>query len=494
MMPTAVSMKFLPTETAQKRGADINQTERCRKEAPLRRSRRKWISGRPYRNLPPAALYASVSIVDILLSKSRLYGRFLRAPDRRLLGGSIAGQSGLEAGPSSLCLFDRLSLMTRPASSETSSPPSSPPKGAPLTGAQQIVDTLHEPLLVLDHGLRVQQVNPAFYRTFEAIKEDTIGRSLFEIGGGHFDHPALRDPLQALRDEHEPFEKVELEGTFEGLGRRAYQVNGQVLPASGDASEQILLAINDVTQQRQLEERLRQRARELEQSNENLEQFAYAASHDLQEPLRMVSSYLQLLERRYKDELDETAQEFIGYAVDGAERMKALINGLLQYSRVGRKEKEFGEVDLDSVLDGILGDLERRIHELGATVEAGPLPTTYGSRDQLRRLLQNLIENALTYHGDEPPSIHVSGERAEEGAAHVAVRDEGPGIPEEGQQKVFQIFNQLDPHGEGREGSGMGLALCKKIAQRHRGNIWVESEPGEGSAFHFTLHLSPDDA
>ncbi len=377
--------------------------------------------------------------------------------------------------------------MTQSALSEAS--PSSS-NDSPLTGAQQIVDTLHEPLLVLARDLRVRQANPAFYEAFGTTNEDTIGTPLFELGGGHFDRPALRDPLSALLETGEPFEKVELEGTSEGLERRAFQVNGQLLPARGEASGQILLAINDVTQQRKLEETLRQRAQELEQSNEDLEQFAYAASHDLQEPLRMVSSYLQLLERRYRDDLDETAQEFIDYAVDGAERMKALINGLLQYSRVGRKEGEFGEVNLSSILNGILGDLSRRTEELGATVETEPLPSTYGNRDQLRRLLQNLIENALTYHGEEPPSISVSGNQ-EEGSVHLVVRDEGPGIPPEAQEKVFQIFNQLDPHGTGQEGSGMGLALCKKIAERHGGNIWVESEPGEGSAFHITLHLSP---
>jgi len=380
--------------------------------------------------------------------------------------------------------------MTQPASSEGSSAPSTPPGDSPLANAQQIVDALHEPLLVLDRDLRVQQVNPAFYRAFEAPEDETIGQSLFEIGGGHFDHPALRDPLEALLKTREPFEEVELEGTFEGLGRRAYQVNGRLLNTDRDASERILLAINDVTEQRRLEETLRRRARELARSNEDLEQFAYAASHDLQEPLRMVSSYLQLLERRYKDELDETAREFIDYAVDGADRMKDLINGLLQYSRVGRKEGEFGEVDLDSILKGILSDLSRRVEEIKATVQREPLPSTYGNSDQLRRLLQNLIENALTYHGEESPSIDISGEE-KNGGVHLVVRDEGPGIPTEAQEKVFQIFKQLDPHGEGREGSGMGLALCKKIVDRHDGRIWVESEPGEGSAFHVTLHLSP---
>jgi light-regulated signal transduction histidine kinase (bacteriophytochrome) len=358
-----------------------------------------------------------------------------------------------------------------------------------LTDARQIVDALHEPLLVLDQDLLVQQANPAFYRAFEAMEDDTLGRPLFKIGEGHFDQPILRDALDDLLLEHEPFEEIELECGFQELGRRVLRVNGRAILEDGEGPETILLAINDITEQQQLEETLRQRAQELEQSNEDLEQFAYAASHDLQEPLRMVSSYLQLVERRYRDDLDDTAREFIDYAVDGAERMKALINGLLQYSRVGRKEGKFGNVDLDAVLDGILEDLDRRIAELGATIDRDPLPSTYGNRDQLRRLLQNLIENALTYHGEEAPSISVGG-RQDDGGAHLVVRDEGPGIPPEAQEKVFQIFNQLDPHGEGEEGSGMGLALCKKIAERHNGRIWVESEPGQGSAFHVTLHLS----
>lgn len=370
-----------------------------------------------------------------------------------------------------------------------SAAPSTPATGSSLTDAQRIVDALHEALIVLDQDLLVQQVNPAFYRVFGCRQANTIGQPLYDIGGGHFDHPALRDALKDLVHEREPFESVELEGSFEGLGRCVLQVNGRILPINGGGADKILLALNDITEQRALEETLRRRAEELKQSNEDLEQFAYAASHDLQEPLRMVSSYLQLLERRYKDSLDETAQEFIDYAVDGAERMKALINGLLQYSRVGRKESEFGTVDLNSVVDGILNDLDRRIDELDATVERDALPSTFGNHDQLRRLLQNLIENALTYHGEEPPEIHVSGHE-DDGGVHLVVHDEGPGIPPEGQEKVFQIFNQLDPHGKGEEGSGMGLALCKKITERHSGRIWVESTPGEGSAFHSTLHLS----
>jgi len=358
--------------------------------------------------------------------------------------------------------------------------------------AQRIVDGLHEPLLLLDEELTIRQVNPAFTHAFSAAPDEVVGQSVYEFGGSPFDIPKFRAHLRAVVDEGRSFEKFEIDHVFGDLGRRVLQVNGQKLASTGDKSERILLAIRDITQQRELQETLRRRSKELESSNADLEQFAYAASHDLQEPLRMVSSYLQLLDRRYKEDLDETAREFIEYAVDGADRMKSLINGLLQYSRVGRKEGEFEEVDLEAVVDDVLSDLSRRQEELGASVTRKSLPTVYGNRDQLRRVFQNLIENALTYHGDPPPQIEITEGDGREAGAHVVVQDDGPGIPPEAHDKVFRIFKQLDPHGMGREGSGMGLALTRKIVERHDGQIWVESEPGDGAAFHLTLRLSPD--
>lgn len=206
----------------------------------------------------------------------------------------------------------------------------------------------------------------------------------------------------------------------------------------------------------------------------------------------MVASYLELLERRYADALDEEAREFIGYAVDGARRMKGLINGLLAYSRVGRKEGAREEVDLEELLRDVLDDLGTRIAETGAEVEVESLPVARGERDQLRRVLQNLIDNALTYHGDTPPRIRVSGEHRADGTVEVTVADRGPGIPADQHERIFQIFRQLDPHGAGREGSGMGLALCRKIVERYGGTIRVESEPGDGATFRFTLPLEPE--
>ena len=224
---------------------------------------------------------------------------------------------------------------------------------------------------------------------------------------------------------------------------------------------------------------------ELRASNERLEQFAYAASHDLQEPLRMVSSYLQLLERRYADELDEDAEEFIGFAVDGAERMRGMIDGLLEYSRIETEGDPFEPTDLDAVLEDVREDLRLSIAEQDTEVTAGSLPTVEGDPSQLRQVFQNLLENAIEYSGDGPPRVHVTAER-EDDRWLVSVSDDGIGIDPDDAERIFEVFQRLHTQDESL-GTGIGLALCERIVERHGGEIWVDSEPGEGSTFSFTL-------
>jgi signal transduction histidine kinase len=230
---------------------------------------------------------------------------------------------------------------------------------------------------------------------------------------------------------------------------------------------------------------LEQQADDLRRSNRDLEQFAYVASHDLQEPLRKVSSFCQMLERRYKGQLDERADQYIEFAVDGAKRMQLLINDLLAFSRVGRMSDGFTEVPMDEVLADALRNLSTSVEESGAVVTSDPLPVVHGERRLLVQLLQNLIGNGIKFRGAEAPRIHV-GARHEADCWELSVSDEGIGIEPQYAERIFVIFQRLHPKAE-YEGTGIGLALCKKIVEHHAGTIWLDTEAGSGTVFRWTL-------
>ena len=241
----------------------------------------------------------------------------------------------------------------------------------------------------------------------------------------------------------------------------------------------------DISERKQAEEALKEKTEALARSNQELEQFAYVASHDLQEPLRMVTSYVQLLARRYKGKLDSNADDFIKFAVDGATRMYTLINGLLTYSRVGSQGKPFEPTNCETTLQQSLDNLRVTMEENGAMVTHDILPTVMGDSSQLGQLFQNLIGNAIKFRRDEPPRIHISATLNGK-TWTFSVRDNGIGIAPEFRERIFIIFQRL--HGrEKYPGTGIGLATCKKIVERHGGHIWVESEAGRGATFYFTL-------
>ena len=220
-------------------------------------------------------------------------------------------------------------------------------------------------------------------------------------------------------------------------------------------------------------------------SNTELEQLAYVASHDMQEPLRMIASYLQLVAQRYTDKLDDDGREFIGYAVDGAKRMQALINDMLAYSRVGTKARPFAPVECAAVVDMALQHLRVAVDESGAAIECGVLPRVSGDTSQLVQLFQNLIGNAIKFRGSAVPAIRIGCEPCSEGWC-ISVVDNGIGIEPEYFERIFVLFQRL--HGRTQyPGTGIGLALCKKIVERHGGRIWVERAPVQGCAFRFTL-------
>ena len=259
--------------------------------------------------------------------------------------------------------------------------------------------------------------------------------------------------------------------------------------------DRILAELAEVDRAR---EELADRANELARSNADLEQFAYVASHDLQEPLRKVASFCQLLEQRYGDQLDERAQSYIAFAVDGAKRMQRLIDDLLAFSRVGTRGQQFQPVDCGQVLQDVLHGLRLAIEEAGAAITYENLPTVLGDRGQLYQLLQNLIANALKFRGKASPRIHVSatwhaggnsagGPSAEENPTWVfAITDNGIGIDPQYADRIFVIFQRLHSRAQ-YSGTGIGLAICKKIVERHGGRIWVESMVGYGATFYFRL-------
>ena len=248
----------------------------------------------------------------------------------------------------------------------------------------------------------------------------------------------------------------------------------------------IFAAARDVTELKKKEAELSRLNDNLSRSNAELEQFAYVASHDLQEPLRMVASYTQLLGKRYKGKLDDDADDFINFAVDGANRMQRLITDLLDYSRVTTRGKPFVNIELSSVADMAIENLHERIAESGAIITKETLPVVHGDEIQLMRVFQNLIDNAIKFKGKDVPRIKITS-KEERSKVIISIKDNGIGIESKYKDKVFVIFQRLNSHGD-YPGTGIGLAICKSTIERHGGNIWLESEPGKGTSFYFTLN------
>ncbi|MBM3475636.1 MAG: PAS domain S-box protein [Armatimonadetes bacterium] len=261
------------------------------------------------------------------------------------------------------------------------------------------------------------------------------------------------------------------------------------LPAELDALRAAGNTLAAAIQQQRMAETLEATVRDLARSNSELEQFAYVASHDLQEPLRMVQSYVELLEKRYRDQLDDSGKEFIGYALDGAERMRQLIRDLLAISRLGTRGREPAPTDTREVFDRVLRDLGEAIRESGARITHDELPTVMADGSQLAQVFQNLLSNAIKFRSDEPCRVHV-GAAHRDGEWLFTVRDNGIGISPQHAERVFVPFQRLHSRRE-YPGTGIGLALCRRIVERHGGRLWLESRPGEGATFLFTIPDSP---
>jgi PAS domain S-box-containing protein len=311
------------------------------------------------------------------------------------------------------------------------------------------------------------------------------------LGRKRWDTPALNlseadwATHRAQLERHESFRDFEMQRPTEDGGSRWISLSGEPLFDEHGHFTGYRGVGSDITERKRAELALREAHEELKRSNSELEQFAYVASHDLQEPLRMVSSYTQLLVRRYGEKFDGDSREFMGYIVDGAARMKQLIEDLLAYSRVGTRGKDFREVPVEEALQRAVANLRAAIQETSAAVTWDALPTVLADDTQLTQLFQNLIGNALKFRSASVPRIHVFVANNEP-AWHFMVRDNGIGIEPQYFERIFMVFQRLHNKAD-YPGTGIGLAICKKVVERHGGRIWVESRPGDGSAFHFTL-------
>ena len=300
-------------------------------------------------------------------------------------------------------------------------------------------------------------------------------------------HPDDRDSVVAAMEELSGGEPADLEFRVDPADNYETWVWVQAQPVYDDSGEIAALAgyTRDITRRKEYQRELEHHREALEKSNESLREFAYIASHDLQEPLRMVSSYVDLLEREYGDQFDDEAEEYMEFAVNGAKRMKRMINSLLEYSRVHTQAEEFDEVDAAEVFESARQDLELLIADHSAEITVGDLPTVSADRDQLGQVFQNLVKNAVEHAGEDgTPQIDVTVTDRPE-AYEFAVADNGPGIPADEQDDVFDIFRQGANAEAGN--TGIGLAITRRIVQRHGGDIWIESEPGEGARFKFTI-------
>ncbi|MBI1394371.1 MAG: PAS domain S-box protein [Betaproteobacteria bacterium] len=296
-----------------------------------------------------------------------------------------------------------------------------------------------------------------------------------------------RTVLQQHFDARTPFHSVECrfrahDGTYRWMLDR-----GQVVERDADGRPLRMVGTDtDISDRKVLELSLRQQTEDLTRSNADLERFAYIASHDLQEPLRMVASFLQLLDRKYEGKLDDTGRQYLDFAVGGARRMQALIQDLLRYSRAGRSDEPLVRVDMNRALAVALDNLSVAIADAGAKVSPDVLPPARGQAGELTQVFQNLVQNALRYGGEAAPELKISGECTDDGMCTFSVQDNGVGIAPQHQDRIFELFKRLNPN-DGKSGTGIGLATCKRIIERFGGRIWVESQPGAGSTFRFTL-------
>jgi len=349
-----------------------------------------------------------------------------------------------------------------------------------------LLEAAPDAMVVVNQAGEIVLLNIQAEKQFGYRRNELLGQKVTNLIPEGFAERLIADGLRSAEDA-----LAQQIGTgIELHGRRKdgteFPIELMLSPLAGADGTLVTAAIRNITTRKTAEAHLLQKLDELYRSNEELGQFAYIASHDLQEPLRMVASYTQLLSRKYKGKLDADADEFIAYAVDGASRMQRLIQDLLAFSRVGSKGNELRETSSEDALQQALVNLRGAIEESGALVTHDPLPSVMADEVQLTQLFQNLVGNAIKYQNPGVPRIHVAATKNGDMKWEFAVKDNGLGIDPQYFEKIFGMFQRLHKREE-FAGTGIGLAICKKIAERHGSSVSVESEPGHGSTFRFAL-------
>jgi PAS domain S-box-containing protein len=359
--------------------------------------------------------------------------------------------------------------------------------------------TMADGIVITGLDEKVADCNEAILRLTRRSRDEILGKPFVDLLSPEFHsliHDARKLLVGAIFDRTGPGhrEKEPVRTDFYVLGKTGERVDIEAdISLIEDASRQpaaFLIVARDVTERKRMEQRLDSTLADLQRSNAELEQFAYIASHDLQEPLRMITSYMQIIEEDYTGKLDADADQYIAFTVDGAKRMQTLIDDLLAYSRVGTRGEPFIPTSMNSVLSAAIANLEVTIEESHAVVTHDQLPTVLGDESQLIQLFQNLLGNAIKFRGDDAPMIHVGVEETKDGGVF-SVRDNGIGIDMKYAERIFTVFQRLHARDD-YPGTGIGLAVVKKIVERHGGRIWVESEPAKGSTFYFTLRKRED--
>jgi PAS domain S-box-containing protein len=349
-----------------------------------------------------------------------------------------------------------------------------------------LLEAAPDAMVVVNQGGEIVLLNVQAEKQFGYKRDELVGQKVKNIIPEGFAERLVADALRSTEDAlaQQIGTGIELSGRH----KNGSEFPIEIMLSPLESAEGILVtaAVRDITARKKAEAQLLQKVEELNQSNEELGQFAYIASHDLQEPLRMVASYTQLLSRRYKGKLDADADEFIAYAVDGAGRMQRLIQDLLTFSRVGTKGKELVDTSSEEALQSALINLRGAIEDNSALVTHDPLPVVQADETQLIQLFQNLVGNGIKYQNKGIPKVHISAAKNGGQRWIFSVKDNGIGIDSQYFEKIFGMFQRLHKREE-FAGTGIGLAICKKIVERHGGSISVESKPGQGSTFRFAL-------